>query len=390
MYRVMDETEILIRRMQDLRMVHFYNLAGKNASADGVLSVAVYYGENGQLNLSALDKHFDLLVEQIFCQYAEAENKKAIIADDDTRAILEHGVIEKKDGGWLKYLSMESVDEPKYQAISYFKGILIPIADYYLKQLYRMNGIEYKSFAYHFGWRGNCAIEAFVDKAVSKILIHVEMTDARNFTIIVSNFIKTGASIEFHITYGLDDITIHFSSAYWSMDGDSRYFFEDGKLMDASFVIMNGSPVYYDNVACEKVSGAASKFQRLEKLVGKIDDSTDCFLLPWGEVFACKTSGTSVRDYLYMLLDTNMGMLHEPFDCNGMCLMRGWSWRQIVNEEANIVVKTLAMSYDRLLTKDLEVQTYFLPAGANSYGEYKEKLQGRYFYEKLEDSVWGL
>ena len=36
MYRVMDETEILIRRMQDLRMVHFYNLAGKNASADGV------------------------------------------------------------------------------------------------------------------------------------------------------------------------------------------------------------------------------------------------------------------------------------------------------------------------------------------------------------------
>ena len=61
-----------------------------------------------------------------------------------------------------------------------------------------------------------------------------------------------------------------------------------------------------------------------------------------------------------------------------------------INEEANIVVKTLAMSYDRLLTKDLQVQTYFLPAGANSYGEYKEKLQGRYFYEKLEDSVWGL
>lgn len=389
MYRVMDETEIIIRQMTDLRMVHFYNLAGDNNSADGVLSVAVYYGVNGQLNLSVLDKHFDLLVEQIFCHYAKTENKASIIADANTRTILEQGVLKRDGEAWSKYLSMEGNMEPKYQAITYFKGFLIPVVDYYLKQLYKMNGMEYRPYAYHLGWRNSCSIEGFVDGIVTKFLIHVEMLDECNYTVVVSNFIKTGATIEFHITYGLDVITVHFSSSYWSLDGDSRYYFENGKLMDASFVTMNGRPVYYETVECERVSDAGAKLQTIEKLVGAIDESMDCYLLPWGEAFVNKVSGTTTRDYLYLLIDTNMGILHEPFDCNGMSMMRGWSWRQIVNEEANIVVKTLAMAYDRLLTKDLEVQTHFLPAGTNSYGEYKEKLEDRYFYEDMEDSLWG-
>lgn len=389
MYRVMDETEIEIRQIKDLRMVHFYNLVGENATGEGVLSVAVYYGENGQLNLSIQDKYFDLLVEQVFCLYAESDNKLAIIADANTRAILEQGVLEQEDKAWTRYLSLESEKDPRYQAIVYSKGFIIPVVDYYLKQLYALNGMEYKAFAYHLGWRGNCVIEGFVDTNVVKFPIYIEMIDERNFTARVSNFVKTGATVDLHITYGLDMITVHFSSSYWSMDGDSRYFFEDDKLMDTSFVTMNGKPVYYETVACEQVFDVGTKLQQIKSLVGTIDDTMEGYLLPWGELFVSKISGTSTRDYCYMLIDTNVGILHEPFDCNGMSVVRGWSWRQIVNEESNVVIKTLAMAYDRVLTKDFEVQTHFQPAGTNSYGEYKEKLEDRYFYEKMEDSVWG-
>lgn len=90
-FRQMYPEEINLERIEDLKMIHIYDLTGaaKPNGKYGVTAVLVNFGDNEQLNYTENDHCFDDFVNKIFEVYNSTEDKSSILMDETTQKMME-------------------------------------------------------------------------------------------------------------------------------------------------------------------------------------------------------------------------------------------------------------------------------------------------------------
>ena len=221
MYRFMNEEEIEIRQINDLKMLHLYQLGGSDA-------LAVYYGNDKEINLCAMDTNYPILMEKALQLYSQCKNKESIIMDADTQRLFEEGVnIPNYHTSFFhkigkQYLNMEGALSPKFASGGIMRESLLPMLKYYLTQLYHMWNINIVFEPDAKGWQGNCVLK--IRKEEDTFLLPVRMRfNGNECKVSIGNFMQDLCNIEFEISYREDRIYVLFECRDMQFFGESHF-----------------------------------------------------------------------------------------------------------------------------------------------------------------------
>lgn len=397
MYRFMDEQEIEIRQIDNLKMVNFYDLAtggvaaisGANQGAEvsgNVPALAIYYGDNKQINLCAMDTHYNLLMERVLTLYSQCEDKNSIIIDDGTRGMLEKAT-EKGDNHTSfyerigrKYADMECLKSPKFASEAVVRETTMPLLKYYIKNLYHMVDVDIEFEKEPLGWHSNGVLRI---KRSDETFIHPMRFEfkANGCKVKIGNFLKDLSLIEFEIRYQENMLEIIFEAPDVKLYGESRFKIEAHRVSGLTTIQVAGQVVCHQN---ENVA-ALSSADQLPKSLDLDISKGRIYGLPWGGVIVL--GDIESQDSGFKRNDIDIIFLEQY---NGKLSVRQFSHSLVENLENGLKLRCDGANMRRLYFGPGigEVETSFSPVGYYSGWDYKQLLENNYFYESINaDSI---
>ncbi len=399
MYRIMDKQEIEINQIDNLKMIHIYDLvtAGGAVGQDNqkagagenhVPALAVYYGDNKQINLCVMDKHYNLLMERVLSLYSQCENKDLIIIDEPTRKLLDlacqgvdNGVTSVARIG-KKYMDMKAEQLSKFNTEGAIRRIMLPMLKYYLRQLYGLWDMEIVFKDGESGWHGNVVLSANYKNKNFCFPVLISHVGLGMYNAVIGNFIEEKNTVKFEIVYTSQSLKVDIISEDYSLFGDSRYDFSLSTPACITNIKVDGAMVYCNDEPLGTVS--AEEFDSINiKYSFELDkDKSKLYRLPWGGYYSCTVNksvdgGISRWDYDTGFCEKNDKTLFA----------RQYAWSFIENTGTKVSISSGGGLMERLIP-DLdkgEMQTTFLPVGYYSGWDYKQKLENRYFYEEIKE-----
>ena len=379
MYRYMDQEEIDIRQMDSLKMLHLYQLGGSDA-------IAAYYGDNQQINLCAMDKNYNLLMERVLTLYSQCEDKNSIIVDGEAKALLEAAVARGDNHTTFfnrvgrRYKEMEALDAPRFAAEGVMRESMIPMLQYYLKQIYHLYSIDIDFERNTRGWHRNCVLR--VKKGTDTLLLPVKMdfTDANAITAQIGNFLQDMYTIEFQITYSDNRQLIVFESKDMGLVGENRIEIDHDKVKSITTISVNGKTIYYmdEELLHMDIGAKGAKFTNLPKHADIDVANSTIYQLPWGGYIVIRlvknedasTKRTDIDTIFIEGNDTKVAIRH-------------YSYGLVENLKDGLKLRTDGAFMRKLYYGDKhgETETLFMPVGYYSGWDYKEYLENKYFYE---------
>ncbi len=379
MYRYMDQEEIDIRQMDSLKMLHLYQLGGSDA-------IAAYYGDNKQINLCAMDKNYNLLMERVLTLYSQCEDKNSIIVDGEAKALLEAAVARGDNHTTFfnrvgrRYKEMEALDAPRFAAEGVMRESMIPMLQYYLKQIYHLYSIDIDFERNTRGWHRNCVLR--VKKGTDTLLLPVKMdfTDANAITAQIGNFLQDMCTIEFQITYSDNRQLIVFESKDMGLVGENRIEIDHDKVKSITTISVNGKTIYYmdEELLHMDIGAKGAKFTNLPKHADIDVANSTIYQLPWGGYIVIRlvknedasTKRTDIDTIFIEGNDTKVAIRH-------------YSYGLVENLKDGLKLRTDGAFMRKLYYGDKhgETETLFMPVGYYSGWDYKEYLENKYFYE---------
>ncbi len=381
MYRFMDKEEIEIRQISNLKMLHLYKLGGNDA-------MAVYYGDNKQINLSAMDKHYNLLMERVLTLYSQCEDKNSIIVEDSAKKLIEEALARDNNHTnyyntvGVRYKDKECLDIPKFASDGVMKESLIPMLKYYIKQFYYLFGVEVDFETETRGWHRNSVLKIRKGKDIFVLPVRMDFYEATSCIIRVGNFLQDMNPLEIQVTYSDNKLWIVFESRGVSLFGENRVEVNGDRVTSVTSININGQMVYFMEEDVPQVKQLSTSVNITNML--DIDvDLCKFYQLPWGGFIAYKltknVSETIIRT------DVDVAYIEEM---NTKVTVRQYSYALVENKRDGLKLRTDGAVIRKLYYghKHREIETLFLPAGCHSGWDYKEYLENKYFYEKLEEA----
>jgi len=385
MYRHMDKEEIDIRQMDDLKMIHLYQLGGSDA-------IAAYYGDNQQINLCAMDKHYNLLMERVLTLYAQCEDKSSIIVDAQAKATLEAAVVRGDNYTNFfnrvgkRYKDMEAFDAPRFAAEGVLRETMVPMLQYYLKQIYHLYNIDVDFDRGTRGWHRSCVLK--LKKGTDTLLLPVKMDflEANTCTAQIGNFLQDMYTIEFQVTYTDNRQLIVFESKDIGLVGENRIEINNNKIKSITTISIYGKNVYYmdEELPHVNIGAEGAQFTNLPKHADIDVANSTVYQLPWGGYIVIRlvnsvdanTKRTDVDTIFIEGNDTKVAIRH-------------YSYGLVENLSDGLKLRTDGAFMRKLYYGDKhgERETLFLPVGYYSGWDYKEFLENKYFYENITDNT---
>ncbi len=399
MYRIMDKQEIEINQIDSLKMIHIYDLATAGgavgndnqkagAGENHVPALAVYYGDNKQINLCMMDKHYNLLMEKVLSLYSQCENKNLIIIDEPTKKLLElacqgvdNGVTSVARTG-KKYMDMKAEQLSRFNTEGYIRKLILPMLKYYLSKLYGLWDMEIIFKDGESGWHGNVVLYATHKNNDLCFPVHISHVGLGKYNAVVGNFIEEKNTVIFEIVYKSQSLKVDIISEDYSLSGDSRYDFSLSTPACITNINVAGAMVYCNNEPVENVSSVQISDMYPQKFFDLDITNAKLHRLPWGGYYSCavnKSEDGSITQW-----DYDTGFYEKN---NNSFFARQYSWGFIENINTGVSINTGGGLMERLIP-DLnkgEMQTTFLPVGYYSGWDYKQKLENRYFYEDIKE-----
>ena len=384
MYRFMDKEEIEIRQMDNLKMLHLYQLGGSDA-------IAVYYGDNQQINLCAMDKHYNLLMERVLTLYSQCEDKSSIIVEESAKKLLDMAVVRGDNHTSFfnrvgkKYKEMDGLEAPRFASDGAMRESMIPMLQYYTKELYKLWSVEVDFERNTRGWHRNCVLR--LKKDAETILLPVRMTfqETNACTATIGNFLQDMSSIEFNVTYSDNRQLIVFECKELALVGENRIEIKGNKLQSVTSISVNGQMVYYmdEDVPSVEIGAEGATFVNLPKHADIDVANSKVYQLPWGGYVVCRLVETSDSTSKRTDIDT---IYIEGNDTK--VTIRHFSYGLVENLTDGLKLRTDGAIMRKLYYGDKhgELETLFIPVGYYSGWDYKEFLENKYFYERVEDN----
>lgn len=399
MYRIMDKQEIEINQIDNLKMIHIYDLATAGGAVgddnqkagtgkNHVPALAVYYGDNKQINLCVMDNNYNLLMERVLSLYSQCENKDLIIIDEATRKLLDlachgvdHGVSSVARIG-KKYMDMKAEQLSRFNTEGYIRKLMLPMLKYYISQLYGLWDMEIIFKDGETGWHGNVVLCATHKNKDLCFPVHISHVGLGKYNAVVGNFVEEKNTVIFEIVYKSQSLKVDIISEDYCLSGDSRFDFSLSTSACITNIKVDGAMVYCSDESIGTVS--AEEFEGINiKYIFELDkDKSKLYRLPWGGYYSCtvnKSVDGSISQWDY---DTGFCEKNDK-----SFFARQYAWSFIENISTNVSISSGGGMMERLIP-DLDkglMQTIFLPVGYYSGWDYKQKLENRFFYEEIKE-----
>lgn len=377
MFRVMDEMEIEINKIDNLKMVHIYELTGAEAGSgtNGCTAIAVYYGDDGKMNISDLDPHFSMLVSRVIELYSRLENKGLVMMDDSTRALLEAGVLVRHEKDLEFFYNISAVDYPQIPNESKLNARFLSLAEYLIVGLNKVLGIELTVVKRRCGWRGSASIWVNDGTKEKMMVVNTTVKDSMKYAVSVSEFIEGHTALMIEITIKFDGMDVSFISSDKAFEGKGSYKFGPDSMTEIFEAYYKDSQIFFDDnqTGVREVPSTGALTEEESNIILCNKNVRAIHKLPW--------------NMSYVLLDefnTDGGI--ESYSSIGVYLyedfVEQFGWTDIFNQATNTRLRIESMSFSRMRLPDGNLQTFFAPVASNSTGEYKLKLANKYFIHK--------
>lgn len=387
MYRFMSEEEIEIGQISDLKMIHLYQLGGSDA-------LAVYYGNNKQINLCAMDANYNLLIQQVLTLYSQCEQKDSIIIDAPTRQLLNRAV-DREDNHTSffhrtghRYKNKESLPHPAFASDGVLRETLLPMVKYYLHQLYHMWDTPMEFAKEPCGWNKNCVLKIRQGRETLILPIRMDFANKNSVKVIVGNFLQDLYTLSLEITYREDRIFVLFESEDIQLTGESHFELSSQKVNAYTSIRVGGQVVYHQTEPIEQLTASPDALQcvpdnsTIWEEAGIDFTKAALYKLPWGGLVLCNTLENADTQQKRSDFDT---IYIERY--GNKLALRQYSYSLIENLSDGLKLRTDGAHMRKLYygTDKKCVETLFLPVGYYSGWDYKEYLRNRYFYDELEE-----
>lgn len=374
MYKYMDDVEVDIRAIKNLKLVHFYHILKEGKIVPAAM---VHYNSDKMMNLCVLDKHYDEFIAQLFMVYENESDRDEIIMDEYSRAILDRAIFVETGfyDEYLKQLTM--LDKPLYYHQSYMPYIVVPLIKYVIRELYGITGKKIEWNPVLSSWFGKGTLSATATEGEETFPFVLTAVEVGKYNARIGNFFTLKDYLEMQITFDYSGIKIRAISNGAGVDARIEYMInpDNSKVVCSSNVILKDRTVYSDQTQLEK-SPVWTDTSKLDQLMGFDNQNTDYYKLPWGQYLV-------VENKVVSELQTDTNYVKIAFVTKSDERNNGFviSYNTIKNpsQGAEYTIFNFAADIfeEKIFGKD--VQVYFDSLGFRSRGYYKAHLADRYF-----------
>ena len=379
-FRQMSQEEMNIESIEDIKMVHIYDLTG-SAKPDGkygVTSVLVSFGDNQQLNYTENDHCFVPFVNKVFEAYNTALDKSSIIMDETTRQIMEAGELPRHDSILGGYYEAEKLDEPHFVNASTLSKRFEPLVEYLVLGIYKTMGTEVEVIDRKSGWRGAGRLIIRAGSENRTLYFKTFEINDSTYSIKLNSFLVDNGDLLINVILYDDALSVSYKSESAGLEGSCSFKFGKDNLREIQQIEKDKEQIFYDVNAYENTFNDESRLEdEVSKLlVGLLPEKLmPCavYRLPFG------------LDYLLYDMTDSSDQVEVRTFC-GVFLWRDAScadirgWSTIKSLEAGLTLKNEAFRLCNISDNREYIQTAFL-TGTGS--RYKEELEGKFVLKSL-------
>jgi len=378
MYKYMDDVEVDICAIKNLKLIHFYHVLKEDKCIPAVM---VHYDLDKMMNLCVLDKHYDELVAQVFMVYESSDNKDEIIMDHYSRSIIDKA-ISADTGYYKKYLKrLAELDKPLYYHQSYMPYIVVPVIKYVIEQLYSITGKKIQWNPIESSWFGKGTLSATAVNGEETFPYVLTQEEVGKYSVRVGNFFTLKDSLDMQIIYDHSGISINAHSNGAGVEASIAYAIDDDsdQISVTSNVILKDKTVFSDNSMIAK-GEKWSNTEKIETLLGFDNENSDYYQLPWGQYLLYENDRET--DETTDTKNVKIGYVTVTEERNNGFVI---SYNSISNpkQKSEFMIFNFATDIFEEKIFGEDIQVYFDPLGFRSRGYYKANMADRYF--KMKD-----
>jgi len=375
MYKYMDDVEIDISSIKNLKLIHFYHV-NKN---DEVLEAAlVHYDTDKIINLCVLDKHYDDFLAKLFMVYEEERKLNRIASDSYSRSILEKAVLSDTHY-YEEYMEgLKEIKKPAYYHPSYMPYITIPVMKYVLTVLYELSDKELVWSELSDSWFGKGTLKASSVNGEEVFPYIMNEVSVGKYDIRIGNFFTMRHMLQMQLEYSANGIKI--DAVNKSLGVDARIDFiidtDNDRVLQNSFIVIKGEARYskkIELVSCEKWKQEA----KFDELIKYESNHSKYFMLPWGQYIALECIADESEEEL-ALQHVKVGYV-TVMDERNSALFIAYDEVKLSDSRARYRIYNFAADIFEEKIFGRNAQVYFDSLGFNSRGYYKANMADKYF-----------
>lgn len=378
MYKYMDEVELNISAIKNIKMIHFYHLM---RDSEMLSAAMVMFDSDKMINLCSLDKHYDEFISMIFMVYEKEAGKRKIMIDPYTETVL-NGMKGVDTGYYEEFMkNNELLEKPHFYHQSYMPYIAVPVIKYVLEQMYSVAGKKIYWNPLEPVWFGRGTLTASFDSGEKQIFPFVlACEDAGEYSVIVGNFFENRYSLELTINYGKDGIEMRaFSKGAGALC--NMFYKINSQEDDVAYhcdITLKDKPVYNEN-GILKAGDKWPSGEKIDDILGTETKVSKFYKLPWGQYIS--VSQNIKEDEKTKVKSMCIGYNAFAKERNN-ALVFCYDEVSSVEDNAKYVVNNSAMDIFEEKVFGQIIQIYCLPCGFRTRGFYKDKMADKYFTVK--------
>lgn len=349
----------MISTINKLHMVRFYHLFGKDGPLCGILA----YYQDKTINLCSADEGFSELFDRIAKVYERESQYSDIIADDETRQILQTANAFPEESFEKCLSAYTELKAPMIAPKAFSHIYILPIVKYVLGTLYKAEGgeLSFQDMPRH--WFGKGVLDA-MNRGQELHFPYQIVSDMTEFyQVTLRDVLSAGNTLDIRMLYDSDGVTVSYYDHDRSYKGaiDLRGL-KYNTILTHTLTQKNAVVLAVEDALTPAAGGFDN--ERIFKLTGTVRDVWRAYELPWGEkVYSADKDGCG-----YLVFSTTD---------NGMSISHCSCFQNLTEGER---VQLLFGKYSfRLYEREDITELHLLDPVLPGSGRYREKYAGRIY-----------
>lgn len=385
MLSYMDETEIKISHIENIKLIHFYTLDG---ITDNVIGLAVFFNKRETLNLCSIDVHFDMLVAKTIEVYSSLseEEKLLIFADDNSRKILEDSsslITAEKINAYSERIQSEGTTECAFiSSKAFIDCFLSPVVCYTFESIFSVMSLNFERLPQQKGWFGRGLFKYMV-KGNEMVMpyLFIKLSSA-HYMVKINNFLEETNCLTLDIAFDSETLSISFSDIAKQTAGLFSYALwpDFSRIIEKKTVKQYGKEIFYGYeeilpTNTENICSSLSEMGITPVLPNNLSNAVG-FLLPWEQFIIADIIAPIAEDTDY----TENQISFCSLDKDQTTLLTFYENRSLVGSIEQKKISSSKMLFQVFKDNNKpSVNLSFDNPGYNSCGTYKDKLQNNLY-----------
>jgi len=386
----MDELEIEIGRLSNLKMVHFYDLISRG---DNVGAIAVYDDEERKINLCVLDAHYDKLLEKVVTCYREQEDRAQIIMDEETRHILEQMVqdapVPETRSFWGDVPGATLYDLPILDTSSYPDRMVLPLLRYYVKELHALFDVPIEWKLLTGSWHGRGMLAGSANARAIRMPYRIQRRKGCEYEILLGNYLGKTHRLQIRVLFERMGLRTYFMCPSVELTGYSTYTLSASKktVTGKTSISVGNKTIYEQKEELPALEGDEKETllrkvleDGISELLTEDPERATVVAFPWDHYLVYTLTDRDDDSMLKQDAEVGYLVVNEKYD-----ILRKYSFSHIIGRTNKVEMDARYACGDVVLQKgkDKLLQIAFEDTGYSSSGDYKERFSGRYLVKEI-------